>query len=687
MPFESVWVVGASRSGKTTALVSHLSQRLNPDAKSQKTLPQPTALVLAANGDNRMALSDRIVVATSGRSPVYVTTPLGFFENEVVLFWPLLVRKLNLQGQFPLRLRPETEQALATELWSPELESGQLQQPGLRRDRLVRRTLDFLQLAGAAGIPLEKISQRLERGLSDEESSPELWQLQEKLLLRWRQWCLSRGLLTYGLIFDLYWRHLLPLPEYQQHLKQRFAGVFADDVDEYPALARLLFETLLDLEIPGTFTFNPEGGIRQGLNADPEYMAQLSQRCRVESVSGRKGLAATWGDAIVKLALDPTYWTQLPGATIHSVQTRSRAQLLRQVAERIAEAVASGTVKPEDVVIIVPGLDAIARYTLTQILSARGVPVRSLNMQRPLVTSPGVRAVLTLLALLYPGLGRTIDRNAVAEMLVVFSASKQSEPGDSAIDPVRAGTLCDICYVRDPQRPHLLPAETFERWDRLGYRAKDAYERIRTWIDTHKIQEEQLRSNVPVVAIDTIVREFLWRPQLSEDRLEALRELLETAQHFWEVETRIRGRKYNVVASVSDFVQLLRRGTVSANPYPLRDLARPAVLLSNIYQYRSSRLHHRWHVWLDIGSPLWLQRGAASLFGASLFLQSRPPFPQTEEEIQNSDFERLECILYDLLARVEERVILGHSDLAVSGQEQTGLLLALANATSEGVMG
>ncbi|MDC0832995.1 recombinase family protein [Geitlerinema sp. CS-897] len=683
MPVESVWIVGTSRSGKTTALVSQLNQQPTSTAKFQGVLPQPTALVLAANGDNRMTLSDRIVVATSGRSPVYVTTPLGFFENEVVLFWPLLVRQLDLRAQFPVRLRPETEQALATELWKPELDSGQLQQVGLRSDRLVRRTLDFLQLAAAAGIPLETIPERLAQGFPNEEGSADLWSLQGELLLRWRQWCLSRGLLAYGLIFDLYWRELLPHPEYQHHLKQRFDRVFADDVDEYPAVARLLFETLLDLGIPGTFTFNPEGGIRLGLNADPDEMKQISKRCRVETLTERNGLAVTWGDAIVKLALDPTYWRQLPGATVQSIHTRSRADLLRQVAERIVEAVTSRAVEPQDIAVIGPGLDAIARYTLTRILSDRGIPVRSLNIQRPLVSSPSVRAVLTLLALLYPGLGRTIDRSAVAEMLVVLSSG---ERGDSAIDPVRAGTLCDLCYVPDPDRPHLLPVETFERWDRLGYRAKTAYENIRQWIEQNQTQEEQLRLDAPTIAIDRIVRDFLWRPQLPEDRLEALRELLETAQHFWDVERRVRGGRYDASTSIGEFVQLLRRGTVSADPYPLRHLARPAVLLSNIYQYRNSRLCHRWHVWLDIGSPLWLQRGAASLFGAPLFLRSRLPFPQTEEDIQQGDFDRLERILYDLLARVEDRIVLGNSELAVNGREQTGLLLALANAAPEAVM-
>jgi hypothetical protein len=39
------------------------------------------------------------------------------FQDEVILFWPLLIQLLNLRAQFPVRLRPETEQELATQLW------------------------------------------------------------------------------------------------------------------------------------------------------------------------------------------------------------------------------------------------------------------------------------------------------------------------------------------------------------------------------------------------------------------------------------------------------------------------------------------------------------------------------------------------------------------------------------------
>ena len=108
--------------------------------------------------------------------------------------------------------------------------------------------------------------------------------------------------------------------------------------------------------------------------------------------------------------------------------------------------------------------------------------------------------------------------------------------------------------------------------------------------------------------------------------------------------------------------------------------AKKAVTLATIFQYRSSRRFHRWHFWLDAGSPLWAKGGAATLFGAPFFLQDRLGEPWTAEDEKLAEAERLRRILADLLSRVSEKVYLCHSDLAVNGQEQLGPLLPLVHA-------
>ncbi|MDZ8027362.1 MAG: recombinase family protein [Nostoc sp. DedQUE11] len=753
MVSHSIWIVGTSRSGKTTRLIEQFCswvEHKNTYTDSFYTKKQgrekadnvpkflylkptePGVLVLAANDDNRRELGDRIVTSTLGKYPVRAKTPLGFFQDEVILFWPLLINSLNLKAQFPVRLRPETEQELATKLWRSQLDEEILRLAGMNESRLVRRILDLFQLAAYSGTPCEDIAQILARGLGENSTNLEP-EFLASLLLDWRNWCLERGLLTYGIITELYSQHLLSDRNYQKHLTKRYQAVLADDVDDYPGVARLLFELLLDQGAVGVFSYNPDGAVRLGLGGDPNYLQGLAERCRVETLTGPppESLGQQLATQMVELVTESIMPLSLP-EIVHSIQTTSRAQLLRQTAQVIANAIQSQQVESEEVAIIAPGLDAIARYTLVEILAKQNIQVESLNDQRPLISSPVIRALLTMLALVYPGLGRLVDRDAVAEMLVVLSRKQQPPESIDAInrdainrdainrvstdiDPVRAGLIADYCFVPHPDRPNLLPVSAFERWDRIGYAATTAYNEILQWLEQQRSQQEQRLIPSPISLLDRAIVRFLWNgSNLPYEQLAALRELLETAQHYWEIDTRLRQTSSGRVgeedagtrgrgdaesslsqrlplfvsssspsaATITEFIQLLRRGTITANPYPVRPIggARKAVTLATIFQYRASRRSHRWHFWLDAGSPLWAKGGAATLFGAPFFLQDRLGEPWTAEDEKLAEQQRLRRILVDLLSRVSKRVYLCHSDLAVNGQEQLGPLLPLVNA-------
>jgi hypothetical protein len=717
----SVWIVGTSRSGKTTRLsqrfchwvekvsAEHIEtfytknpteQQSQSNAKSNpKSLnllqTEIGVLVLAANDENRRALSDKIVTLTAGKYPIRAKTTLGFIQDEVILFWPLLVESLQIKAQFPVRLRPETEQELATKLWSDQLDGEILRRAGVNEYRLVRRILDILQLAAYSGTPCENISQILQTGLKENAGNlePEFVQY---LLLDWRKWCLERGFLTYGLITELYHQYLLKNSDYQQRLKQRYQMIIADDVDDYPAIAYQLFAFLLDAGAVGAFSYNPDGGVRWGLGADPEYLKRLAKRCQVENLNRRQvdNLADQLATPMIELVTEPMTILTLP-KSVKCVQTASRSELLRKTTDVIIDGIKSGKVEPEEIAIIAPGLDAIARYTFIEILTKHNILVASLNEQYPLISSPAVRSLLTLLTLVYPGLGRLVDRDEVAEMLVILSQDNLHH--GEKIDPVRAGLIADHCFVPHPEHPHLLDVKTFDRWDRIGYSATTAYGKILGWIEEKKLEFQQSFIPTPIDLLYQAIQEFLCKnnnPPFAT--LSALRELLETAQHYWEIDTRLKQSiPKNITKNIpipktqtntiGEFIQLLRRGTITANPYPIRPIgnAKKAVTLATVFQYRASHKHHKWHFWLDVGSPLWAKGGAATLFGATLFLQDRLGEPWTAADEQAAETERLQRIIVDLLSRVSERLYLCHSDLAVNGQEQIGPLLSLVHSCSE----
>jgi len=684
-PLAPRWIAGPARSGKTTRLLAQLALWGQPSVRYPRPSPKATTtLVFAATGDNRLDLAERILVTTQGKYAVQTTTPLGFFQNEVLLYWPLLVQTLKLKGQFPLCLKPETEQELATRLWQPQLREA-LQMSGVSEYFVVRRTLDIGQLAALGGVPLADIPLRLAASLGKPPGPTELWDCIGQALGHWRQWCWERGLLTYSLIAELYGQHLLVHPTYQIQLHHRYRAILADDVEDYPAIARDLFAHFLRQGGLGAFTFNSDYAGRLGWGADPEEMASLASLCDQETlVPLEQGLGIQIQPQVLELLRSPISLTPLP-STVQALQTTSRSQLLRQTAETIIAAVQAGTVAPEEIAVIGPGLDAIAIYSLTEILSHQGIPVSSHNSSQPLISQAIIRALLTLLALVYPGLGRLLDRNAIAEMLVVLSQGPTPDHQPAIrIDSVRAGLLADYCFAPHLDHPCLLSIDQFPRWDRLGHEAATAYEEIRTWIQTQQQQEQPLVAGA-IAMLDRASQRFLWQGHpLKYEEMAALRELMETAQHYWEVDSCLR--QYDPMASpvtstLEGFIHLLRSGVITADPYPVRlsTSASGAVTLATAFQYRALHTAHPWHFWLDLGSNYWLT-GGRGLMGAPLFLRQWSGKACTPADQQQVDQIRLQQQLTDLLGRVTERLYLCHSDLAMTGQEQMGALMALVNA-------
>ncbi|MDJ0845257.1 recombinase family protein [Crocosphaera sp.] len=709
----SLWIEGTTRTGKTTTLIQEFcywvdDKHQDKTASSVESVTQNLAssvLVFSANDDNRRDLADRLSLAVNGSYPIHCKTPIGWMRDEIKLFWPLLFEELSLKAQFPLLLRPETEQFLATQLWrchrtdegNSDLDQFLGTLTGNSEFRFVRQTLDLLQLAGASGVMVEHIPYILEQGLGEggyileqfnnlEMMGTAIGKLRGDLILEWQQWCLNRGLLTYGLIYTLYWRYLLPNSQYQGHLLSRYQGIFADDVDDYPAITKDLFQLFLYHDRFGVFTYNPDGQVRLGLNADPQYLYHLSSHCQETILSNYPRIQSDYGELIVQLATNPLAVESLPDC-FTSIQTISRAELLRKTANSIVETIKNKQLNPEDVAIIAPGLDEIARYTLIEILSAAHIPIQPLNEQRPLISFPLVKALLTLLGFIYPGLGRLFSGDDIAQMLTVLSYN--STQNKAAIDPVRAGLIADSCYEFQRENCQFFPIETYPRWDRIGHEATEAYNHLVNWIKETQNQVQEDKNASPMKVLDKAIKKLIEvNYQLSYQQLSALRELTETTQHFWEIDRRLRQYDANpklLKETLIQFIQLLRRGTITANPRPLYYLGKKPsyVTLATIFQYRSLRQSHSWQFWLDISSNLWEKGGASVLFCAPLFLREWSGRCLTPDDEIEADQARLERILRDLLGRVKDKVILCHSDLSVKGTEQTGPLLTLVNGSQE----
>ena len=663
----SVWWTGVAGSGKSDRLTQTYAHWVEAGAESR------AIFAFSASSELRTQLFQQLQTATHNRAIVQAFTPIGFFQREVLLYWPLLQDQLGLLARFPLTIAPENEQELADKLFAKELEAGQIAVEGFSRERVVRHIIDNLQLAASAGLPVEAIADRLLASRGEGGPVPaEMLAKVGELADRFRTALLNQGLLTYSLMTELYGRHLLPNRLYRQQLLQRCRWAIADDVDEYPALMRDLFEILLQEQVPCHFSFNPEGSVRFGYGADPVALESLSRFCTVHELEPSRGLEQECVAMLAVLEDPAAAWDDVaaPLSHLQLLQTSTRRELLRTVADVAIAAVRDGDVRADEMAIVGPGLDPVGVYTLRTLLENANISVRLLDNSRPLQSSPLMRALLTLVALVYPNCGHLLSPEQLAEMLVVAS--------DRQIDPVRAGLLSDSCFLPQPDRPQLLNVGADPRRDRLGAKASAVYQPIARWVQQ---QQQETLKPLPEFLQDAL-RQFWLEQSLDRQQVSTYRAAIEAAQRYEAVAQRLGQPPETIGRS---FYELLASGAVTAKP-DITDLDgwdRTGIVLGTVYQYRMARLSHRVQFWLDAGSSLW--NTAYSSFGSFqlknpyLFLQDWDGEVWSPERTQRVLDEGLERVLADLTHRCGERIILCHSDLSIAGSELSGPLLPIVD--------
>ena len=127
---------------------------------------------------------------------------------------------------------------------------------------------------------------------------------------------------------------------------------------------------------------------------------------------------------------------------------------------------------------LAPFLTGALRFSLTQELQARDVPVRSHRPSRTLREEPATQCLLTIAALCHPGWGIVPAKSDVAHALMLAI---------DELDLVRAQLLAEIAYrVRDGV-PHLLPFVEIEpaMQERITFLLGGRYEGLRTWVAAH----------------------------------------------------------------------------------------------------------------------------------------------------------------------------------------------------------
>jgi hypothetical protein len=689
----TIFLEGPTGAGKSTAAAARLLHLLDAGVPADAILVMLPQRTLSAPFDEALrsaAAGGQVTVLTLG----------GLAQRMVDLFWPVVAGPacFGHPDRPPTFLTLETAQYYMARLVRPLLETGYFETVTIERGRIYSQILDNLNKAAVVGFPYTEIAERLKRAWVGDKSQSHVYDEAQDCAERFREYCLAHNLLDFSLQYEVFIRHLWPLPQCREYLLTHYTHLIVDNLEEDTAVAHdLLREWLLACR-SALLVYDWDAGYRRFMGADPGSGHTLSDLCREKVVLDEshvtsaelRGLARGLGRALSKATPSPFSFAppqpaapapqDTPALTATALNDalayayhRYYPQMIEWTANEIEALVYRAGVPAGQIVVLAPFMNDALRFLLTHSLEARGIKTRSQRPSRALREEPAARCLLTLADLAHPAWGRCPPPADVAQALV------QAIDG---LDLVRGQLLVGGLYRSAAKTPAAkTPAlNGFDRLkaaeqERITYVLGGRYERLRGWLAEYAMGEP--------VALDhfwsRLFGEVLAQPGFGFhhhfDAGEAAANLIESARKFrWATEdTRTQADGL----TAQEYVAMVADGVVAAQ-YMAAWARQPedAVLLAPAHTFLMANRPVDVEFWLDVGSAAWWERLNQPLTHPYVLSRSWPGgslWADPQEYAARQD--ALYALVMGLIARCRRKIYLGLSELGEQGVEQQGPLL------------
>jgi len=705
----TVFLSGPPGTGKTTLAVQRLHHLLEAGIPAEQILILVPQRTLAGPYYEALHRTESPAGGT-----VDIATIGGLARRTLDLFWPLVAKPAGLDPTRPPRfLTLETAQYYMDRIVEPFAGSGAFDGITIPRPRLVSQIIDNLNKAAAVGFPPEEIAARLQRAWGGESARLRIYDQVQAVALAFRQACKAENLLDWSLQIELFWHHLLPLPQFRRYLLSGYRHLLADNVEEDIPTAHDLLRIWLPLCESALVVHDTDGGYRVFLGADPQGALALSAVCRkqvllsesyvtspaVAALGAR--LARPFESAATTPAPEPAQRVR-EALSYPSSAPRFHPQMLDWVAEEISRLVHEENLAPSEIAVLAPFLSDALRFSLTERLRLYGIAVRTHRPSRELREEPPARCLLTLAKLAHPAWRRPPPAADVADALMLSIAD---------LDPVRARLLADIVYRVKDGAPVLTPFYQIvpDTQERISYLLGRRYDDLWQWLQEYlahtgaapsdEIQPGQettgAAGEVPGAAgvvpgaheeldyfLSRLFGELLSQPGFGFHRdLNAGRtaaNLIESVQKFRQSFLPFTdngpGEGRNLAL---EYIDLVERGVLAAQ-YVASWQIRPenAVLLVPAYTFLMTNQPVKVQFWLDAGSRAWIERIYQPLTHPYVLRRDWPEDQVwADEDEVRSQREALARLVLGLARRCRQRIYLAYSELNEQGYEQQGPLL------------
>jgi superfamily I DNA/RNA helicase len=681
-----IFLEGPPGAGKTTLAVRRMSNLV------QGYVPAESILVLVPQRALGAPYREAMWELDMPRGEVTMVTVGGLARRMIELFWPLVAEEAGFAhpaGE-PLFLTLETTQYYMDRVASPYIDAGYFDGLSIRRSRLISQIIDNLNKAAVIGFPHTEVALRLKRAWTGESAQIQVYDHAQACANAFRTYCLANNLLDFSLQIELFFERVLAQPVCRHHLLDRYRHLIVDNVEEDTPRAHDLIREWLQTCDTALIVMDHDGGYRAFLGADATGASALRSGCQDTVVLNESHVmspaVASWGSYLLRsmgseirqqLSELPALSEADARSALYFQSHRFQPQMYDWVADQVARLIEQEGVPPDQIVLLAPFLGDALRFSLSEALARRNVPVRSHRPSRALRDEPAARCLLTLARLSHPSWRLQPAMPDVAHALMIAIED---------LDLVRARLLTEITYRTREGQSELT---SFDRINsdvqqRITYRLGERFEHLRQWLAAY-VEE-------PPVDLDEwigrLFEEVLSRPGFGfHQDLDAARvtsNLIESIRKFRRIVEPTLEQEDEPAGRLSlEYVRMVEQGIIAAT-YAQNWEIEPAgaVLMAPAYTFLMANRPVDVQFWLDVSSGAWWERLYQPLTHPYVLSKHWPEGKAwTDEDEFSARQMALARLVLGLVRRCRKRIYLGIAQLGEQGQEQQGPLLQIVQRT------
>ena len=664
----SIFLVGASGTGKTTAALGRIEKLLHqyPGYKILVIVPQQSL----ANPYRRFLFEKS---SHNGSLPT-VTTASGLSRGLIRKFWPLISGEIGFESleKQPYFLSLETAQYCVSKIVDPLLENGYFQSVTIERNRLFSQILDNLNKTALAGIPIDEIALRLKSTSNNTHTLYIAFDQVQECAEKFREYCLKNNLIDFSLLVSTFRNHLWPLESCRNYLYTRYNSLIADNLEEDTPFTHELIKDWIKSFQSALLIYDEGGGYRSFLGADPESALNLKVECQTfhhfrqeftiseELKSFRLGL-----NACIQKEKNDSIRYEIPLKSELALY-RFYPELISETCKKVRKLIDEG-IQPRDIVILSPYLSDSLKFSMTEKLKSLDVATITSRPSRMYINAPEIKALLIFAKLSHPIWKMKISFFEFRHSIMQFIPD---------LDVIRADLIAKTLFSRNENE---CPIRSFDAInniqlkERITFQFGEKIEALRNWLADYLENEPKPLDIFFQNLYGQLLSQKGFQFHNDFDAAHLIAKLIQSVRSFRLFSREVFGYDFSLIGK--EYIQNVELGLI---PAAFNNLSADnnAVLIAPAHTFLMENRSVAFQFWLDVGSLGWWERLYQPLTNPYVFRKSwgRGSI-WTEQEEYETNQQMMGQLVNGLLNRCNAGVIAAGVQINEYGSQNHGPLL------------